>query len=156
MPGEPGGRHEREHPPGEPVAERADPGGCLGALGLGTLERHGEADGAGDVLGAAAAVAFLTAAVEHRFEGEPRPHREHADPGGRAELVARDRESVGAGAAQRQPARRLHRVEVQRHARGGGDRRQCRHVLHGADLVVGVADAHDRRLGADRRGEIVR
>ena len=39
-----------------------------------------------EIEGAIAKLEFLSAAVEHRFEGEPRPHHEHADPGGRAEL----------------------------------------------------------------------
>ena len=59
MPREPCRRHAVEHALDEPVAQGADAGGCLDPLGLGELERQGEPDGAREVLGATAAIAFL-------------------------------------------------------------------------------------------------
>ena len=73
-------------------------------------ERFCETDGAGDVLGAGAAVALLGAAQQLADEGRARPDVEGADAFGTVELVRRQREEVDAEA-----------VDVQVEGTGGLD-----------------------------------
>ena len=132
--------------------------GGLDPLGFGELERHREADGAGDILGAAAASPLLPAAVQQRLERDAPAHREHARPLRGAELVPGDREGVGAelGGRQREPAGRLHGVEMDGDAalvRDGGDGRD---ILNRPHLVVRVAERHEHGVVAERGGDGIR
>jgi hypothetical protein len=97
-------RDVRQNPLHERVAERAD--AFRGALPFrfGEFQRGRERDRAGEVLGAAAAAAFLPAPVQDGLERQSRADGQHADPLRRADLVPGERERVGAGAAQADPA----------------------------------------------------
>ena len=85
---------------------------------LGEFEGRGQADGAGDVLGARTAAALLPAAVDERFDRDPAAQPGEADALGRADLVAGERQGVDAeaGDAEVEPAGGLHGVGVERDA----------------------------------------
>lgn len=100
-------------------------------------------------------------APARRRAGAARPAAGRARPGTpgalwRTELVAGDRDRIDVEVGQRQPARGLDGIDSELHAacrRGVGDRRD---VLHRADLVVRVPDAHERGIGAEGAGDGIR
>ena len=87
-------------------------------------------------------------------------HDEGADALGAAELVGADADAVGDGGARRR--RRARRTPAPRRCAGrragARSRTSVGHRgegLHGADLVVGQHDRHDRHVGVERVGQRV-
>ena len=113
--------HAGREPVDQPVAQRADPlDRRARPLGHRDAQRRGHGHDAGDVVGAAAALALLAAAEEQRLERHAVAHHERADTLGPAELVGADRDELGrrrAPAATSSHSERLHRVGVQHRAR---------------------------------------
>ena len=126
---------------------------------VGEAQGGGEADGAGDVLGAGAAVALLRAADDLAEERRARPDVERADALRPVDLVRREREQVDAQAVDVEVERagRLHGVGVEGDARVVrlDDARDLGDRLDGADLVVGVHDGDQGRVGAQGAREVV-
>ena len=109
-----------------------------------------ERDGAGDVLGAGPDPVLLPAAMDDGLDRLAVAHDQRADALGRADLVAGQGEQ-GAGEiahADGQLAECLHRVGVERHARGPTALGDLPHRLNDADLVV---HPHDRDHGGPLR-----
>ena len=94
-------------------------------------------------MGAAAALAFLTAADKHRSERRTTACHQHADTFGSAELVRRQRHQIDVrrDLSKVEPTRRLNRIGVH-HRVGCGtvdNRGDLGDIGDGADLVV---DSH--------------
>ena len=113
-----------EQPVAQPVAQRRHPRRRRGALGRHQAQRRGQPDRARHVLGAAAPLALLPAAVLAGLEHDPAGDGERADADRTADLVRAERDQVGAGRdlGQVEPGRGLHGVgeHVRRWGRGGG------------------------------------
>ncbi len=162
-------RHRHDHPAHlalqqvqQAGPQRSRPVAGLGPLLGGQAKRGGEPDDAGHVLGAAAPLTLLPAAVQQGAQRRARPHHEAADPLGPAELVGGHADQVSRGRQRPQvaPARGLHGVGVE----GGARRPLGHHRGHlgqrrdGADLVVRGHGADDRHLAAqvvEGGGELV-
>ena len=132
------------------------------ALGGDQLGGDAQADPPGQVLGPRAQPALLPPAVPQRREAHARPHPERAGPLRPVELVAGQRQRVGAQArhAQRKEPDRLHAVDVQVRAvrvLGRDARQPVRDLgdrLDRAELVVDQHDRDDRGVGAHRRDDV--
>ena len=104
----------------EPVAQRAHAGGVALQAWDGDLGRLAETDDPRDVLGAAAARAFLTSAVNHGGELETAPNVERSDAFGPVQLVGGERQEIDRATLEidRRASRRLNRVRVEDRADG--------------------------------------
>src|SRR6185369_4125854 len=115
-----------------------------------------EADDAGDVLGAGAALTLVRAAVEHGRESHAAPDIEDADSLGRVELVAGEGEEVDVleeavrADVERELAAGLDGVGVEKSAAGVSDSGEGVDGLDNASLVIGVHDADEARVGLER------
>ena len=78
----------------QPIAQRGDVRASGGALGRRETQRRRQADGAGDVLRAGAAVPFLRAADDLRRERRAAAHVQRADTLRAVDLVRGDGEQV--------------------------------------------------------------
>ena len=117
----------------------------------GQRQRCRQRHGPGDVFRARTAAAFLSAAVDQRFDPDPSAHKQRAAALGRAQLVAGNAQRVHAqrSGVQRQPAGGLDGVGVEGNALGAGQRHEPGDGLDRADLVVGVHDADQGRPGLE-------
>ena len=117
--------------------------------------RRPDAGHAGDVLGAAAAIALVLAAGHGRHQARAPADPQRAGSFRAVELVRRERQQIHAKRAHvdRDLSHRLHRVGVEEGAVLVRDRREVGDRLDRADLVVGVHHRDDGGLARDRRGQ---
>ena len=117
-----------------------------------SVEGRAEPDDAGDVLGAGAQAALVTAAVQDGLQARAALHVQRADALGAVELVAGEAEHVDAelGDVDGQRPDRLHRVGVEQGALLVRDARELGDRLDRADHVVGEHDGGKTRVVAER------
>ena len=122
----------------EAVAQGAQAGGLLRLGFLGRLPGGGAAGAAGDVLGAAAATGFLTAAQKVGGEGSAGLQVQGAPALGAADLVGREGSRIHAELLhiERHLAQGLHGIGVEEGAALVGQRRQLADGLDGAHLGI--------------------
>ena len=135
----------------EVVAERLHGGGVGGEFGAGEFGGAAEADDAGDVLGAAAAVALLVFAVEVRREGRAFADEEGADAFRAAEFVGAEREVVDGERleVERKLADGLHGIAVKAHAAARAEGGDVGDGEEDAGLVVGRHERDDGGVGRE-------
>ena len=139
----------------EAVAQGAQAGGLLRLGFLGRLQGGDEAGDAGDVLGAAAATGFLTAAQKVGGEGSAGLQVQGAHALGAADLVSREGSRIHAELLhiERHLAQGLHGIGVEEGAALVGQRRQLADGLDGAHLGIRRLHRDEHRVVGERLGQ---
>jgi len=136
----------------EAIAENGDAVvGAVGEGGAGDLAGLAEADDAGDVFGAGAALALVGSAEEEGLEAGAAAGVEDADALGRVELVSGDAEQMAADGldVDGDLSGSLHRVGVEGDLGFGGDFSDGFDGLDDAGFVVGHHDADELCVGLE-------
>ncbi len=143
----------------QPIPQRHDARALLGALPRRELERRGERDDPGHILGTGPQTTLVTATFDERRDRRRAAHDEGADTLRPTELVPGDRDEVGGRGvdAEVEPLRRLHRVGVEDRGRGvlPDERRDLGERLDDARLVVDEHHRDHRRAFVEHGGERV-
>ncbi len=152
-----GARHRRQDARLQPIAQRGETRPFGVDLAPGDLGGDAESDQRRHVLGARAAIALLAAAGHEGQHAHAALDPQRARAFRTVELVRGDRQQIDAERADidRQLAGGLHRIGMKQRAALVRHRGELGDWLHGADLVVGVHDRHERRVVGDRFAQAI-
>src|SRR5580698_285720 len=140
------------------IAQRSDARAVRHQILARQFRSFSHAYDARNIFGARAAIAFVMATVELRFERRAGANVERASALRPVNFVGGNGEQVHAEAVyvERHLSGGLHGVAMQQNFRGGGDAANFFDRLDGAELVVGVHHADENRFGLERAANFFR